>query len=489
MIDVPEAPPVDFYRAVHLGTELARERGLDVGPEAVAYAADRLKSKIERDVACEGSTEVLDGFLSYAFQKKMQPRRLERAERAGKATGDTKIVYLDFYKRQRERAAEEAERQAKREAWTPKAKRKSEPLKARPERPLGSPTPFVWKKPKDASGCTLTTISEVRDRDRRARRRRQVQQRHRGGAGHGYGLAASELRDTVWRRVPRLRVWYVNGEDPLDEVNLRFAAAMQHFGIKPEDVEGWLFVDTGREKDFVFARDEGKSVALAVPLVDSVVAGIEEMKIDVLILDPFVAFHLLPESDNTKINQVVRLFAEIADETNCAVELVGHTRKMNGREVEVEDARGAKALIDGARSVRTANPMTNEEGERAGLTPGEFASFFRLDNGKPNMVKRGSGSIWRRMASVEVECEDGCEDVGVCEAWRWPREAADEFIITQASAPLAPLTEEDGAVLKLIEDHIMKRKYVVYGELSPYCAPKLFSQGHSGRKAKEGSRR
>ena len=364
--------------------------------------------------------------------------------------------------------------------------RKREPLKARPERPLGSPTPFVWQKP---------------------RRRQWLHANHYirkyvtatvapGGVGKSSNAIVEVLAmvtgwplpyhgaPRVGRRDP-LRVWYVNGEDPLDEVNLRFAAAMQHFVIKPEDFEGRLFVDTGREKDFVFARDEGKSVALAVPLVDSVVAGIEEMKIDVLVLDPFVAFHLLPESDNTKINQVVRLFAEIADETNASVELVSHTRKTNGAEVGVEDARGAKALIDGARSVRTANPMTEVEGEKAGLNPGEFMSFFRLDNGKPNMVKRGSGSTWRRMASVKVECEDGHEDVGVCEAWRWPKNAADESIVAQAAAPLEPLTADDEAVMNLIEDRIMKRKFVVYGEISPNCAPKLFSKGVRGGKQKK----
>jgi len=364
--------------------------------------------------------------------------------------------------------------------------RKREPLKARPERPLGSPTPFVWQKP---------------------RRREWLHANHYirkyvtatvapGGVGKSSNAIVEVLAMVTGLPLPfcgirlgrgaaPLRVWYVNGEDPLDEVNLRFAAAMQHFVIKPEDVEGRLFVDTGREKDFVFARDEGKSVALAVPLVDSVVAGIEEMKIDVLILDPFVAFHLLPESDNTKINQVVRLFAEIADETNASVELVSHTRKTNGAEVGVEDARGAKALIDGARSVRTANPMTEVEGEKAGLNPGEFMSFFRLDNGKPNMVKRGSGSTWRRMASVKVECEDGHEDVGVCEAWRWPKNAADESIVAQAAAPLAPLTDDDEAVLKLIEDRIMKRKFVVYGEISPNSAPKLFSKGVQGGRQKK----
>ena len=141
--------------------------------------------------------------------------------------------------------------------------RKREPLKARPERPLGSPTPFVWQKPRRREWLHASHYI----------RKYVTATVAPGGVGKSSNAIVEVLAmvtgwpipyhgaPRVGRRDP-LRVWYVNGEDPLDEdpldeVNLRFAAAMQHFVIKPEDVEGRLFVDTGREKDFVFARDEG----------------------------------------------------------------------------------------------------------------------------------------------------------------------------------------------------------------------------------------
>jgi hypothetical protein len=87
-----DTKPVDIYRAVHLGTEMARKQNadgnlpfpIDVGPEAVAYAADRLKSKIERNAVHNPIGEVHEGLLSYRFLKTMP--------------GGEKVVYIDSYK-------------------------------------------------------------------------------------------------------------------------------------------------------------------------------------------------------------------------------------------------------------------------------------------------------------------------------------------------------------------------------------------------------
>jgi hypothetical protein len=228
----------------------------------------------------------------------------------------------------------------------------------------------------------------------------------------------------------RFRVWYVNGEDPIEETERRFQAAMLHFGIKPDDLEGKLFIDSGHDQDFVFARENGKVVTVVEPVVGSVMAGIQEKGIDCLILDPVVSFHTVAENDNTKLQQVLEQFSAIANETNTSVELVAHTRKANGNEITADDARGASALHDKVRSLRTVNRMTEKEGAKAGLAVNEFKSIFRLDNGKASMAKAGAGSTWRRLVSVRIESGD---DVGVCDAWQWPsaEDLADDLTLEQ----------------------------------------------------------
>ena len=94
LVDMEPAAPVDIYRAVHLGTEMARKQNaagdlpfmIEVGPEAVAYAADRLKSKIERNCVYNPVTEVHSGLLSYRFLKEM--------------SDGGKVVYPDRYRQE-----------------------------------------------------------------------------------------------------------------------------------------------------------------------------------------------------------------------------------------------------------------------------------------------------------------------------------------------------------------------------------------------------
>jgi AAA domain len=51
--------------------------------------------------------------------------------------------------------------------------------------------------------------------------------------------------------VQKLKVWYWNGEDPAEETDRRLAAACLHYGIKREDIEGYLFADSGRSTPII----------------------------------------------------------------------------------------------------------------------------------------------------------------------------------------------------------------------------------------------
>ena len=77
-------PPVDLERAIRLGIEMARKDGLDVGPEDIAYATERLKYKLERDLVCDPVAVFHSGLQSYRFLKEMNDGR--------------NVVYLDRYR-------------------------------------------------------------------------------------------------------------------------------------------------------------------------------------------------------------------------------------------------------------------------------------------------------------------------------------------------------------------------------------------------------
>jgi hypothetical protein len=225
----------------------------------------------------------------------------------------------------------------------------------------------------------------------------------------------------------RLRVWQINLEDPRDELQRRFAAAAIHHRVRPEDIGGRLFVNSGRDTSFVIATETRDGVQIASPVIEAIKAEILNKAIDVLQVDPFVACHGVTENDNTKISAVVRQWAMLAEATGCAVVLVHHARKGGGQAFGVEDARGASALIAAVRSARVLNGMTREEAERANID--NPASYFNIINGKANLAPRSDKATWLHIVGVPLG--NGCASdpngdyVGVVEPWSWPDPFAD----------------------------------------------------------------
>jgi hypothetical protein len=222
------------------------------------------------------------------------------------------------------------------------------------------------------------------------------------------------------------RVWLWNGEDPLDELRRRITAAMLHHGIEPSEVEGRLFVDSGRTTDIVIAETTRDGTRILTPIVAAVERTINENMIDVMIIDPFVASHLVTENDNNAINAVARTYAAIAERTNCSIELVHHSRKTNNNETTVEDARGASALSSAARSVRTLNRMTKDEAKKSSVDNNR--AYFRIDIGKSNLAPAPDNAWWCRIESVPLGnglLQTLGDLVGVVTPWRWPNHFAD----------------------------------------------------------------
>jgi hypothetical protein len=118
---------------------------------------------------------------------------------------------------------------------------------------------------------------------------------------------------------------------------------------------------------------------------------------------------------------ISKVWAGIADQTNCSIELVHHVRKSNGMEIAVEDGRGASALLAAARSARVLNPMTEEEARAASVS--RRRSYFRMDNGKSNLAPPPDGSFWFQLVGVPLGNgplgTDG-DNVAVVAPWRWP---------------------------------------------------------------------
>lgn len=219
----------------------------------------------------------------------------------------------------------------------------------------------------------------------------------------------------------RTNVCYLNLEDPFEELQRRFLAAIQHYNLDPALLKGRLFINSGRDSEFIVAQQTREGVVIHTPLVEQVVAEIKRNNIGVLIVDPFVSSHLVSENDNGAVDAVLKLYARIADQTGCSISLIHHSRKLNGQSATVEDGRGASALLAAVRSARALNPMTENEAQSAGIE--NRRSYFRLESGKSNLSPPPDKAQWFKLEDVALPNgpfgSDG-DHVAVVTEWHWP---------------------------------------------------------------------
>lgn len=235
----------------------------------------------------------------------------------------------------------------------------------------------------------------------------------------------------------RMRVWLFNAEDPRDELERRIQAACIHYKLGPEDINGYLFLDTGREQDLVVAIDDKRGTKIQMPVIMAVIDQIKRNNIDIMIVDPFVSTHNVNENDNGAVDRVAKLWGQIADDTNCSIDIVHHLRKIADREATVDDARGAVSLIGAARSVRVLNRMSEEQATASGISEADRYGYFNIHQGKANLTKTTGGLSWRRLESVSLgngSVSRGArlgpqrpsDHIGVVTEWRWP--SAEELV-------------------------------------------------------------
>lgn len=249
-----------------------------------------------------------------------------------------------------------------------------------------------------------------------------------GGAGKTTltvtdALAMATGRNLIGAKPHRpLRVWLWNGEDPADELERRMIAAIAFHGIQPDEIGDRLYIDSGRDTPIRIGASTPNGPAISMPVIDGLVDAITSRQIDVLIVDPFVSVHSMPENDNGAMDAAVKAFALVADRTGCAIDLVHHSRKLNGQDADIDAARGGSAIAGAVRAARVLNVMSKETAEALGIPADERRSLVRVDDAKANLAP-ASSARWFRLASQPMgnAIDDRPEDyVAVAEAWTPP---------------------------------------------------------------------
>ena len=296
------------------------------------------------------------------------------------------------------------------------------------------------------------------------------------------GIAMATCRNLLGEQpTERLRVWFHNGEDNIDELNRRLAAICQHFDIPMEELRGWWFMTSGNEVPLRVAKGYS-NLTIDTRLIKCITEAIGDNQIDATILDPLVTLHGVPENDTGKMDTVVRIFAGIADTQDCAIELSHHTRKLlagSTADYALDDMRGASALKDAMRAVRMLNLMTKTDAEGVGIPEFERASYFRVDRVKGNNAAPPSAAIWRKFVNVDLPNSD---EVGVVVPWEFPG---------QGAAPSPEKAEAERKVEHVFLALLLRftnEGRVVNDRPGSSNAPNLFAQEPEAKLAKVGKK-
>jgi hypothetical protein len=215
-----------------------------------------------------------------------------------------------------------------------------------------------------------------------------------------------------------LRVWVLQGEEDQNELDRRFAATCQHYGVTEADLGGRLFVKSVCERPMRLAALVKTVPTLNQGVINEMKALIVANQIDVFMLDPFISFHAVNESANMDMDMVLKdALGSLAKATNSAGEIFHHPGKPKpGQETTVEDGRGASAIIWAVRSARVLNFMTPEEANKIGIAETDRRRHIRITNGKANMGPVGA-STWIR---IELEPLPNGDEIACGSLWTPP---------------------------------------------------------------------
>ncbi len=200
--------------------------------------------------------------------------------------------------------------------------------------------------------------------------------------------------------VKPLKVWILNLEDDMLEIKRRISAALKHYDLDPR-VLGSLRVNSGRDRGFSIVRENRDGGYVVEPDFDAIVSEMKRNKIDLLIVDPFLRSHRVKENDNEAQDEVMRLYAQIAERTDAGVVLVHHVKK-GGVAGDMDSLRGGSAQGAGARSVLTMSQMSAEEAKKLGIDEKQRRLYVRVDDAKNNMAPPAQRAEWIKLASENL---------------------------------------------------------------------------------------
>jgi AAA domain len=224
----------------------------------------------------------------------------------------------------------------------------------------------------------------------------------------------------VFRRTKALIVCL---EDDEDELERRIWAACIHHNIDKRELDGWLYYWTPRDLRLLEVDQRGN--AEPGGLSDALRHIIKSLGIGLVSIDPFVKSHGANENDNNLIDQAASLLLQVGHECGAAPDYVHHHKKGVTIAGDQDSGRGASALGDASRLVKTVSKMTAKEADELGVEDAERKHIIRLDDAKLNIAAPADEAMWFRLVGVDIgnatEDYPSGDNVQTVERWYPPQ--------------------------------------------------------------------
>lgn len=261
------------------------------------------------------------------------------------------------------------------------------------------------------------------------------------------------------------RVAVINNEETRDELERRIEATCAYFDVPPAAIAETLFLYSGVDAEkLILAHTDKNGNVLPTIRAGQLQELTQTLKLDLVILDPFVQLHYAEESSNEQISRVmVQLRGLGSKQHAAAIHVVHHNRKPaagNSHQAgDISAARGASSMGGEAHFFFTLADMAEADAEQLNIPENDRVNFLRLDDAKRKMSP-AIGAKWFERHGVHMPYGLMGEEVGVLV----PRDLNDlenKISMHTANEILHRIDEAWNQGMPLSESHQAKTRYVI----------------------------
>jgi hypothetical protein len=270
----------------------------------------------------------------------------------------------------------------------------------------------------------------------------------------------------------RGRALIISLEDNADELNRRVLAACLYHNIPLSELDGLFLTSPGAAAGKLMAQNPKTGAPVVGALAAKIEAAITQDQINLLVIDPLVKAHSIPENDNTGMDEVVQLVTDLAAKYDIAVDVPHHISKGTAEPGNAERGRGASASVNAARLVYTLAPMASDEAKTFNIMEDDRRAYVRYDRAKLNVARTTGPATWFKLVGVcldnATEAYPAGDEVQTVEVWKPPETWADtsnevlnRILDDLAAGPEkferysnAPAAGADRAAWRVVQKHI-----------------------------------